>query len=75
MNVRSFLAEDLACLGISLRQAGTASGKLAGRVIRGTNPKEIPLGEVAVEQVGLSRSNADRLGITIPAEYMNYVQP
>ena len=65
----------LACLGISLRQAGTASGRLAGRVILGTNPKEIPLGEVAVEQVGLSQSNADRLGITIPAEYMKYVQP
>ena len=65
----------LACLGISLRQAGTASGELAGRVILGTDPKEIPLEEVAVEQVGLSQSNADRLGITIPAEYMKYVQP
>jgi putative ABC transport system substrate-binding protein len=65
----------LACLGISLHQAATASGKLAGRVILGTNPKEIPLGEVAVEQVGISRGNARQLGITIPAEYMKYVQP
>jgi putative ABC transport system substrate-binding protein len=65
----------LACLGISLHQAGTASGKLAGRVILGTNPKELPLEEVAVEEVGVSRSNAERLGITISPEYMKYLQP
>ncbi len=65
----------LACLGISLHQAATAAGKLAGEVILGRNPKDVPLGEVAVEQVGISRSNAEKLGITIPTEYMKYVQP
>ncbi len=33
----------LACLGISLRSAGVASGKLAGQVLLGANPKDLPL--------------------------------
>jgi putative ABC transport system substrate-binding protein len=65
----------LACLGISLHQAATAAGKLAGRVIRGESPQGIPIEEVAVEEVGISRSNAEKLGITIPSEYRKYVQP
>src|SRR6202142_2772891 len=59
----------LACLGISLHSAGVASGKLGGRVLRGGNPKELPLEEVAVEEMGISRGNAAQLGLAIPQEY------
>jgi putative tryptophan/tyrosine transport system substrate-binding protein len=65
----------LACLGISLRQAATASGKLAGRVIRGENPQTISLGEVAVEELSISRASAEQLGIAIPAELSEHVRP
>ena len=65
----------LACLGISLHQAAVAAGKLAGRVILGANPQTLPLGEVAVEELAISKSNAAELGITIPAEYAKDVQP
>ena len=65
----------LACLGISLHQAATASGKLAGRVIRGENPQTIPLGEVAVEELSISRASAQQLGIAIPAELSEHARP
>jgi len=65
----------LACLGVSLYQAGVASGKLAGRVLRGELPQNIPFEEVAVEDRGISRGNAAKLGVTVPAEYVQYLQP
>jgi ABC-type uncharacterized transport system substrate-binding protein len=48
---------------------------LAGRVIRGENPQTIPLGEVAVEELSISRASAEQLGITIPAELSEHVRP
>jgi putative ABC transport system substrate-binding protein len=65
----------LACLGIGLHQAALAAGKLAGRVVLGANPRDLPLAEVAVEEMAISRSGAAQLGITIPAEFMKSVQP
>ena len=65
----------LACLGPSLASAGAASGMLAARVLRGENPKDIPLGEVAVEEMAVSKAAAQQLGITIPAEYSTRVRP
>jgi putative tryptophan/tyrosine transport system substrate-binding protein len=65
----------LACLGISLHSAAVASGKLAGRVLLGANPKDLPLEEVAVEEMAISRGNAALLGLTIPAEYSQKVVP
>jgi putative tryptophan/tyrosine transport system substrate-binding protein len=65
----------LACLGISLYSAAVASGKLAGRVLLGADPKDLPLEEVAVEEFAISRRNAEQLGLTIPAEYSSKVQP
>jgi putative ABC transport system substrate-binding protein len=65
----------LACLGIGLHQAALAAGKLAGRVVLGANPRDIPLAEVAVEEMAISRSGAAQLGITIPAEFSKNVQP
>ena len=65
----------LACHGISLYSAGLASGKLAGRVLLGASPKDLPLEEVAIEEMGISRANAARLGITVPAEFSQYLRP
>ena len=65
----------LACLGISLQSAAVASGKLAGRVLLGADPKDLPLEEVAVEELAVSRGNAAQLGVTIPAEFSQKVQP
>lgn len=59
----------LACLGVSLKSAATAAGKLAGSVLQGADPKDIPLQEVAVEEMAVSRGNAAQLGLTIPAEF------
>ncbi len=59
----------LACLGVSLRSAALAAGKLAGRVLLGADPKDLPLEEVAVEEMAVSRGNAAQLGLTIPAEF------
>ena len=65
----------LACLGISLRSAGVASGKLAGQVLLGANPKDLPLAEVAVQEIGVSRSNAAQLGVVIPKELSQDTRP
>jgi putative tryptophan/tyrosine transport system substrate-binding protein len=65
----------LACLGFSPYDSGVAAGKLAGRILRGANPKDLPLEEVMVEQKFISRSNADQLNITIPAELSGNVRP
>jgi putative ABC transport system substrate-binding protein len=65
----------LACHGISLYSAALASGKLAGRVLLGANPKDLPLEEVAIEEMGISRGNAAQLGLTIPPEFSQYLRP
>jgi putative ABC transport system substrate-binding protein len=65
----------VACLGISLHSAGVASGKLAGRVLLGADTKDLPLEEVAVEELAISRRSAEQLGITIPQEFSQKVQP
>jgi len=64
-----------ACLGPSLSNAGIASGKLAGRVLSGTNPKDLPLGEVADEEMAINRVAAQQLGLNIPSEYARNVRP
>ena len=64
-----------ACLGPSLSNAGIASGKLAGRVLGGTNPKDLPLGEVADEEMAISRAAVQQLGLSIPAEYAQNIRP
>ena len=65
----------LACLGFSPRDSGIAAGKLAGRVLRGEKPKDLPLEEVMVEEKIISRSNAEQLKIAIPAELAGNVGP
>jgi len=65
----------LACLGISLKSAATAAGKLAGRVLLGADPKDLPLQEVAVEEMAINRDNAAQLGLAIPPEFSQKVRP
>jgi ABC-type uncharacterized transport system substrate-binding protein len=65
----------LACLGISLHSAALAAGKLGGRVLLGADPKDLLLEEVAVEELAISRGNADQLGLTIPPEFSQKVRP
>ncbi len=65
----------LACLGFNPHDAGVAAGKLAGQILFGANPKDLPLEEVMVEQKFISRSNADQLNIIIPAELAGNVRP
>jgi putative tryptophan/tyrosine transport system substrate-binding protein len=65
----------LACLGVSLHSAGLASGKLAARVLLGANPRDLPLEEVAVEEMAVSRGNATQLGVTIPQEFWQRLLP
>jgi len=65
----------LACLGFSPRDSGIAAGKLAGRVLLGEKPKDLPLEEVMVEEKIISRSTAEQLKIAIPAELAGNVRP
>ena len=65
----------LACLGVGMQYSSLVAGKMAGRVLLGENPKDMPIEEVAVEEMSISRSNAAELGITIPAEFARSVRP
>ena len=65
----------LACLGVGMKYSSLAAGKLAAGVLRGENPKNVPLEEVVVEEIGISRRNADRLGIAVPSEYSQKIRP
>jgi ABC-type uncharacterized transport system substrate-binding protein len=55
--------------------AGLAAGNLAGRILLGANPQDLPLEEVAVEQMAVSRGNAAQLGFAIPPELSQNVRP
>jgi putative ABC transport system substrate-binding protein len=39
----------LACLGVGYQPAGMAAGKMAGQILKGANPRDLPLAEVAIE--------------------------
>jgi putative ABC transport system substrate-binding protein len=65
----------LACLGVGMEHSSLVAGKLAGQVLKGKDPKDIPIEEVAVEQMAVSRGNAGRLHLTIPAEFSKHLRP
>jgi ABC-type uncharacterized transport system substrate-binding protein len=60
---------------VGMQYSSLVAGKMAGRVLRGENPKDMPIEEVAVEEVSISRSNAAELGITIHPEFSRRVGP
>ena len=65
----------VACVGLGARPAGLAAGRLAGRILAGANPKDLPMEEVAVEEIGISSKRAAQFGITIPAELAAAIRP
>lgn len=65
----------LACMGVGAYPAGLAAGTLAGRILRGARPGDLPFEEVAVEELSISRSNAAQLGIKIPDEFAHNLRP
>ena len=65
----------LACSGFSPHDSGLAAGKLAAKVLQGANPRELPIEEVAVEQTFISKSNAEKLHLSIPKEYAANIRP
>jgi len=65
----------LACLGVGMQHSSLVAGKMAGQVLLGQNPKDMPIEEVAVEEVSINRSNAAELGITIHPELARSVGP
>jgi len=65
----------LACLGVGMQHSSLVAGKMAGQVLLGQNPKDMPIEEVAVEEVSINRSNAAELGITIHPELARRVGP
>jgi ABC-type uncharacterized transport system substrate-binding protein len=65
----------LACLGIGAHAAALAAGRLGGRVLLGANPQDLPLGEVAIEEMAISRGNAAQLGFAIPPEFSQDLRP
>jgi ABC-type uncharacterized transport system substrate-binding protein len=71
----SLARRGLACLGVGLHSAGLAAGELGGRVLLGANPKDLPLEEVAIEEIAVSRGNAAQLGLTIPPEFSQNLRP
>ena len=58
----------LACVGIGFYRSGYAAATLAARVLRGANPTDVPIENVAVKTVSINLDVARRLGITIPEE-------
>ncbi len=65
----------LACLGVGLYPASVAAGKLAGRVLLGANPQNLPLEELAAEEMEISRGEAEKFGVVIPPELSQHVRP
>ncbi len=58
----------VACVGLGWYPAGTAGGALAARVLRGEDPRNIPLQEVAMQKLVLNQEAAKTLGIVFPPD-------
>jgi putative ABC transport system substrate-binding protein len=65
----------LACLGTGAHPAGLASGRLAARVLLGANPKDLPIEEVAVEEIAVNHKIGAQFGITFPPDLVRKARP
>jgi putative ABC transport system substrate-binding protein len=67
INDPEFVARGaVVAVGLGWHEAGRAAGVLAGRVLYGENPRDLPIEEVAIKKVLVNEDAARRLGITIP---------
>ncbi len=62
------------CIGLGAHPAGVASGRLAGRILAGSDPNDLPMEEVAVLEVGISKKRAAQFGIVVPPELASAVR-
>ena len=58
-------------LGADYIEVGRATAKMALRVIRGENPKDIPINDYVPEKMNLNLALAREYGITIPQEVLD----
>jgi ABC-type uncharacterized transport system substrate-binding protein len=58
----------LVAVGIGWYETGKAASKILARVLRGSNPKDMPFEEVAVKKLVLNQNVATALGITFPPD-------
>jgi putative tryptophan/tyrosine transport system substrate-binding protein len=64
----------VACIGVGLHEAGVAAGHLAGSVLAGSNPKDLPIEEVAKVELGISSKRAAKFDISIPSDLSAAIQ-
>ena len=57
----------LAAIGINWQETGRAGSNLAARVLKGEDPKNIPIENFVINQNVLNQEVAKKLGITFPA--------
>ena len=60
----------LAAAGLGWYDSGFSAGGVAGRVLLGESPKNIPFEEVAVEKFVINFDSAKKLGIAIPEKVL-----
>jgi putative tryptophan/tyrosine transport system substrate-binding protein len=60
----------LVAVGIGWYETGKAASKVLARVLRGSNPKDMPFEEVAVKKLVLNQDVANELGITFPPDML-----
>jgi putative tryptophan/tyrosine transport system substrate-binding protein len=64
----------LVAVGIGWYETGKAASKILARVLRGSNPRDIPFEEVAVKKLVLNQNVASALGITFPPDMQQAAQ-
>lgn len=75
INDPEFVARGaLVAVGIGWYETGKAASKVLARVLRGSNPKDIPFEEVAVKKLVLNQNVASALGITFPPDMQQAAQ-
>lgn len=60
----------LAAVGIGWYETGEAAARLAARVLKGEDPKNIPIENVAVKKLIVNNKVAKELNIKVPEEFM-----
>ncbi|MBF0121121.1 MAG: ABC transporter substrate-binding protein [Desulfobacterales bacterium] len=75
MNDIEFLERGaFAAIGISWKNTGIAASKLAARVLKGEDPKNIPIENVAVKRIVLNGKVAKQLNISLSSEVLKDVE-